>query len=127
MKIRCNLCINFGIRGTGKRNEGFCYEKHKAKKGKAIRMSANKRRRCDYFNLDEEEATRILNLPKPKIITRPEGYFNWMDRSKRKKLKKEYEKEVEDTYISQFSSTAAEEDTTKTEENKGVSDDERLF
>lgn len=117
MKIKCSLCTSC--------SKGFCNHAAKRKKGMPIKITANKRRNCNHFELNEAEATRILSKPKPETFMRPSDY--WMDKSHRKKLKKEYEKEIENTYVSRFSSTAEKEDAVKTEENKGVSDDERLF
>ncbi len=116
MKVKCSLCKIC--------EKGFCNHTAKRKKGKPVKITANKRRNCPHFNLNEEEATRILSKPKPKTTMRPD-YF-WMDRSHRKKLIKEYNKEIENTYISQYSSTAGK-DTTKIIESKEVNDDERLF
>ncbi len=118
MKVKCNLCTSC--------KSGFCSNISKLKKGKPIKMTANKRRYCDYFNLDEKEALRILSISKPESTMRPD-YF-WMDRCQRKKLKKEYEKEIGNTYLSQYSSTATtEENVTEPTENKEVNNDEKLF
>ncbi len=116
MKVKCSLCKSC--------EKGFCNHTAKRKKGMPIKITANKRRNCPHFNLNEEEATRILSKPKPKTTMRPEGY--WLDRTQRKKIRKEYEKEIEDTYLSQYSSTAGK-DTTKIIESKEVNDGERLF
>lgn len=117
MKIRCNLCVSC--------KSGFCTHTAKHKKGKPVKITANKRRNCNHFELNEEEAIRILSKPKPQTFMRPEDY--WLDRTQRRRLRKEYEEEIKNTYISQFSSTAEREDTSKAEDNKGVNDDERLF
>lgn len=117
MKVRCNLCISFKL--------GFCNNKAKAKRGRPVHTAPKKRRYCNHFELNEAEAERILSQPKPKTSMRPDDY--WMSRKKRRKLKEEYEEEIKDTYISQFSSTAEKGDTIETTKDKEAGDDEKLF
>lgn len=117
MKIKCSLCASC--------SKGFCSNTAKRKKGLPIKITVNKRRNCSHFELNEKEAKRLLSMPKPETFMRPEGY--WMDRGRRRKLKKEYEKEIENTYLSRFSSTAAKEAAIKTTGTDEVKDDEKLF
>ena len=116
MKVRCKFCDFF--------EKGFCVHKKKLRAGKSISVNPNKRRDCNYFDINVEEADRELNKKPPRAVLRPEtAVMDRGDKSRLRRANKEKEEVFKRNYLGQFKSTA----TDSVKEIKESSTEEGLF